>query len=728
MIRIIILFILYIGPQITLAQGNKTEKILYLRNTNHQIQIDGKIDSVWSLADSSSEFSQFEPFYNVQPSVKTTVKIISDEENLYCLFICNEDNPKNIQANRGMHDGFTGDIVSIMIDTFGDKLSAYKFAVNASGVKSDSRLLDDGRNRDYTWDGIWYAASEIYDLGFVVEIKIPFRSLKFKKDLNQWGIDFDRWRSINKEDIYWCSYEQNEGQRISKFGKLIFDEFTVKQTNLNLEVFPVGLVKTVYQNKKYKVEPTAGLDLTFNPSEQLTFVLTAYPDFAQIEADPYDFNISRYETYFRERRPFFTQGSEIFLPSGRNNNSGFYSPLELFYSRRIGKILPGAKQVPLVLGSKFFGRFNQYDYGALLSVTAQTDYNKDNINLTEPRAVFGLARVKKQILENSSIGLLFVTKSSATGTNSVIDIDGAFRGSDWQLAYQLASSFKNSQSDFALSTGFTKMSKNWVTLFRLRGIGKNFDISEIGFVPWRGTFNSAIVTGPNFYFENGEIQNIFFYGGTNINYEDADLYYDKSIFVGFDIDMRKGWSVESNLIYGKNRDNNVDYNSYEIDLSSRVNISQYWNFNFWSGYSRTYNFRRGYTAFLSWLGSRILLKPVNYLNFGTTLETFFEGDPNNKIHDITFTSRPFVSLTPVNNMNLRLYVDNLFLNSSEKIERLIIGFLFSWNYSPKSWIYLAINETMDRSLQYDFFGNTLDRKLHTIDRTSVIKLNYLYYL
>lgn len=725
---LLILLLVLNSLQITLSQGLGTDKILYLRKTNEKIQLDGKIDPIWDIADSSSDFFQFEPFYNVQPSVKTTVKLISDDQNLYSLFICYEDNPQNIQANRGMHDGFTGDIVSIMLDTYGDKHSAYKFAVNASGVMSDSRLLDDGRNRDYTWDGIWYAASEIYDWGFVVEIKIPYRSLKFKKDLSQWGIDFDRWRSINREDIYWCKYEKNEGQRISKFGKLIFEEFTVKQSNLNLEVFPVGLFKGVYQNEKFKVEPTAGLDFTYNPSEQITFAVSAYPDFAQIEADPFNFNISRYESYFRERRPFFTQGSEIFLPSGKSNNSGFYNPLELFYSRRIGKILPGGVQVPLILGTKLFGRYNEYDYGALFSITGQTDYKRNNTNFSEPRAFFGVARLKKQILENSSIGLLFVTKTSSNGSNSVIDIDGAFRGSDWQLAYQFASSFKNSVSDFAISTGFSKFAKNWGTLFRFRGIGNNFDVSEIGFVPWKGTLNSVLISGPNFYFDNGEIQNIFLFSGAHINYENEDLFYDRGFILGFDIDFRKGWGVDFNLSYGKNRDNKVDYNSYEVDLSSRFNFSQYWNFGIWSGYSRTYNFKRDYTAFFSWVGARILLKPLNYLNLGTSFETFFEGDPNNKIQEITFSSRPFISLTPFNNMNLRLYVDNLFLNSSEKIERILIGFLFSWNYSPKSWIYLAYNETMDRSLQYDSFGNAQMRRLQTVDRTSVIKLNYLYYL
>jgi hypothetical protein len=106
---------------------------------------------------------------------------------------------------------------------------------------------------------------------------------------------------------------------------------------------------------------------------------------------------------------------------------------------------------------------------------------------------------------------------------------------------------------------------------------------------------------------------------------------------------------------------------------------------------------------------------------------FVEGNPSNKIEDITFTSRPFISLTPINNFNLRLYVDNLYLKSSDKLERLIVGFLFSWNFSAKSWIYLAINELKSRTNELDEFNNIILSRLTTVDRVGVFKIKYLYY-
>ena len=240
--------------------------------------------------------------------------------------------------------------------------------------------MDDARNRDYSWDGIWFAESEVYDWGYVVEIRIPYKSIQYDKNLDKWGLDFDRWIPANSEDLYWCNYEQSEGQRISKFGSLNLGEFRPQSSGLNLELYPVAISKiTLNENDKYDVEGNAGFDMFYNPSPKLTYQLTINPDFAQIEADPFDFNISRYESYFSERRPFFTEGNEVFMASGRERGSGFYRPLELFYSRRIGKKLPDGSEVPLIAGTKAFGRADDWEYGGFLAVTGEENYFDDGV-------------------------------------------------------------------------------------------------------------------------------------------------------------------------------------------------------------------------------------------------------------------------------------------------------------------------------------------------------------
>jgi hypothetical protein len=702
--------------------ANNSEKAYTLKHNSESIKVDGIIDPVWSTADSVSDFFQLQPYFGKEPFRKTTAKVFTSDDALYCLMIC-YDEKVNIQENTGMLDQNNGDIVSIMLDTFGDKKTAYKFAVTSSGVRSDCRLLDDARNRDYNWNGIWFANSKVYDWGFVVEMEIPYKSIQYDESLTEWGLDFDRWTPSRAEDLYWCAYEQNEGQRISKFGKLKLNDFRPSVKGLNLEVYPVAITKAEYlRDGKYKINPDAGLDIFYNPSQKLTFQLTANPDFAQIEADPFEFNISRFETYFSERRPFFTEGNEIFMASGKDRNSGFYSPLELFYSRRIGKKLPGGVEVPLVLGTKAFGRSQDWEYGGFVAITDKADYTVDTNKYTEDHAYFTSLRFKKQIMENSSVGLLYVGKNTKENNDGVIDIDGAFRGSNWQLAYQAARSFKNSEGDFAFSSGFRLSSESWLTAIRTKYIGKKFNIDEVGFVPWRGTTDITLLTGPRWFYYEGYVREFLIYFGGVLYYEDVDKYTDHVALLGFEFDFRNNWGGEIALNFGRGRDGGVKYPYYEVDVSSWFNISPKWSCNINGGYQKAYNFSRGYLAFYSWMGSEFSWQAMDILQLGTSANIFVEGNPANKIEDIKYSTRPYISITPINNLNMRTYLDNVYVRSTKKIERVIVGFLFSYNFLPKSWIYLALND-IDNGL--DSNGNILLK--HDKDKAGVFKIKYLYY-
>ncbi len=721
-----ILLILFLITGTVICDPNDS-KVIKLIKSNADVKVDGIIDDFWLLADSVSDFHQHQPYHSAEPTRKTIAKLLTTNDALYCLMVC-YDEKKNIQRNTGKLDEFTGDIVSLMLDTFGDKRTAYKFAVSASGVRSDCRLLDDARNRDYNWDGIWSANSKLYDWGFVVEMEIPYKSIQYNENINEWGLDFDRWRPINSEDIYWCAYEENEGQRISKFGKLVLSDFKPNIKGLNLEVYPVAISKAKHlRGNQYKTDPDLGIDIFYNPSKKLTFQLTGNPDFAQIEADPYDFNISRYERYFSERRPFFTEGNEIFMASGRDRNSGFYSPLELFYSRRIGKKLPDGTEIPLTLGTKAFGRINDWEYGGFLALTDETRYMNGDKIMTEERAYFGSARVKKQILDNSSIGLLFVGKQTKNNNYGVVDIDGAFRGSNWQLAYQLARSFKNSEGDYAMSSGFRLSSENWMTAIRTRYIGEKFDIDQVGFVPWKGTAELTGLTGPRWYYDEGYLRAFFIYFGSALYYEKVDVYTDHAGIVGVNMNFRNNWGCEATTIYGRSLDREKKFPYYEFNLSAWFNVSPKWSGNIWGSYSKTYNFRRDYLAFYSRIGSSLSWRAADILQLGTSTNIYIEGNPEGKIEDITYNARPYLSITPINDLSIRVYVDNLFVKSKDQIQQFIVGFLFAYNFLPKSWIYLAINEVQDRSERYDTGGMLLPKEMHTTTRVGVLKVKYLYY-
>ena len=710
------------------ASSSKNQnKIMLLKEFDTGIKIDGVIDPEWSKVDSVSDFFQLQPYFAKKPSRRTIAKVLTTREALYCLMVC-YDSRSDIEASTGSIDNFNGDVVSIMLDSFNDEKTAYKFAVSASGVQADCRLLDDARNRDYSWDGIWFADSKVYDWGYVVEMKIPYKSFQYDDKANSWGLDFDRWIPKQAEDLYWCSYEQNEGQRISKFGKLVFENFRPSVQGINLEAYPVGISKaTLNDDNKYDIKGKIGLDLLYNPSPKLKFQLTANPDFAQIEADPYSFNISRYESYFSERRPFFTEGNEIFMASGKQSNTGFYSPLQLFYSRRIGKKLPDGSEVPLYAGTKAFGRIGDWEYGGFLAMTGEKSYVDDDEQMTEDQAYFGSVRLKKQIFGNSQAGILFVGKQTKDNTYGVIDIDGAFRQSEWQLSYQIARSIKNSEGDFAFSSGFTSITENWLAFARGKYIGENFDISEVGYVPWTGTGEFTSITGPVWNFDTGYIRQILIYAGPSFYYEKVDNFTDYMGLLGFNMQLRDNWGYEINTMFGKAKDEGVKYNYFNVSLSSWYNISPKWSGNLYGGYEKSYNFSREYLAPYFWSGININWKAADILDLGTSYDMYVEGNPDGNIEDITYNARPYFSLTPINNLNIRVYVDNVFIKSVDRLDHVIAGFLFSYNFLPKSWIYLAINEVRDRSDQFDRSGNLLPNRMHTTGRAGVFKVKYLYY-
>jgi len=703
------------------------EKSLKLKRVNSSITVDGVIEPEWGRADSVSDFFQLQPYLGKEPSRRTVAKVLTSQTALYCLIIC-YDSPDSIQVNTGKLDDFGGDVVSIMIDTFGDKRTAYKFAATASGVRADSRMLDDARNRDYSWDGVWFADAMVYDWGYVVEMEIPYKSIQYDESLTQWGLDFDRWSQTRAEDLYWCEYAENEGQRISKFGSLVFEDFRPTIHGLNLEIYPVAISKATFVREGvYKIDPSVGIDVFYNPSPQLTLQATGNPDFAQIEADPFTFNISRYESYFDERRPFFTKGNEIFMPSGRERNTGFYQPLELFYSRRIGKKLPDGNEVPLVLGAKAFGRSGEWEYGGFTAVTGAQGYSVGGTNATERQATFASARVKRQVLGNSSAGFLFVGKHDAGQDYGVLDIDGAFRATGWQLSYQMARSFAGTEGDFGGSAGFVSFLDTWMTLVRGRYIGENFDVDQVGFVPWRGTWQFVGITGPRWYYNEGWIRQISVYAGPLLSYERVDAYTDYGVVSGFNMQLRDNWGYEIDISAAKSKDLDVVYTNYELDFSTWLNISAQWSGNVYGGYTKTYNFSRNFLAFYSWYGIYFSTHATNTLDVGISFNGFIEGNPDNNIEDITYNARPFVSITPVNDLNLRLYVDNVYVRSSRRLKQMIAGFLFSYNFSPKSWIYFAVNEFRDRSPEFDSSGTLLPERLHTVSRAAVLKVSYLYY-
>jgi hypothetical protein len=155
-----------------------------------------------------------------------------------------------------------------------------------------------------------------------------------------------------------------------------------------------------------------------------------------------------------------------------------------------------------------------------------------------------------------------------------------------------------------------------------------------------------------------------------------------------------------------------------MNLSTWFSINPRWHANVYGGYSKTYNFTRDYLAFYSWWNGYIKYQITPTLQIGSLVGAFIEGNPDGNVEEVTYNARPFISATPINNLNVRIYVDHVLMRSTGKLEQLIGGLLFSYNFSPKSWVYLAINEVQYRP----------EERLRVQNRAAVFKLKYLYYM
>ena len=300
--------------------------------------IDGKDnDEVWRLTPVIDGFRQFRPVENADPSVKTEARVAYDDHNFYVFVRAFDPHPDSIAKLLARRDiRICCDQIKIMIDSYHDRRSGYEFAVNPGGVKRDYAVYDDN-NEDDAWDGVWEVGTLVDSLGWTAEFRIPLSQLRYAHGpTNTFG--FAIWRDIDRhsmERVGWPLYRVTQTGFISQLGQLVGLEGLAAPKRL--ELAPYAVVKNVpmpgfERDQQY----TAGADIKYGLTSNITVDATVNPDFGQVEADPSQVNLSAFETFFQERRPFFVEGTGIFQ-FGVNCSVVNCSGEGLFYSRRVGR-------------------------------------------------------------------------------------------------------------------------------------------------------------------------------------------------------------------------------------------------------------------------------------------------------------------------------------------------------------------------------------------------------
>lgn len=383
--------------------------------------IDGHLDKIWEQVEWTGDFTQTSPNEGEQPSQKTAFKILYDDNNLYVFIKAYDDNPAEISRRMSRRDGFTGDMVEINIDSDLDKVTAFSFTAMASGVKGDEAISEGGNHWDSSWDAIWYLETSVDAEGWNAEFKIPFNQLRFGKKENYiWGLQVMRHLFRKEERSHWQFIPQDSPGVVHLFGQL--EGISNIDPKKQFDIIPYTLAKHK-TFEKVEGNPFAdgkessvamGVDGKIAVSNDFTLDFTVNPDFGQVEADPSEVNLSAFETYFREKRPFFIEGKSIYdwEPSDviAINN---YGRDNLFYSRRIGPPpqlyldvnedeyvnMPG--YTTIISALKLSGKTkNGLSVGIMESITAEEkaeiDFNGQRRKVTvEPLTNYLVARVKK---------------------------------------------------------------------------------------------------------------------------------------------------------------------------------------------------------------------------------------------------------------------------------------------------------------------------------------------
>ncbi len=308
--------------------------------------VDGLLDDeVWKTAQPATDFIQRDPDEGMPASERTEIRVLYDDEALYFGAMMYDSKPDRIVARLSRRDNvIETDRASIFLDSFHDRQNGCEFTFNAAGGKIDILLYDDANKEDVSWDAVWEVQTRILTDGWSAEVRIPFSMLRYRAAAGdsteqEWGVNFRRRISRKSEQDRWVHTPKSQTGFISHFGHLA--GLKGLPASNRFELLPFVLGKLRWQPEKADQERVAGFsgqagfDLKYSLSNNFLLDATVNPDFAQVEADPAVLNLSTFETFYPEKRPFFIEGTHIirFTTFGDEAGPG------MFYSRRIGRAL-----------------------------------------------------------------------------------------------------------------------------------------------------------------------------------------------------------------------------------------------------------------------------------------------------------------------------------------------------------------------------------------------------
>ena len=487
--RLLTGLLFFLFPFYIFAQKKNAGFELHIHRAESPIKIDGFInESAWQHAEKADNFYMVLPMDTSHANLRTEVRMTYDDKYLYLVAECLDAGagPDMVESLRRDFSFLKNDNFIFFIDPFEDQTSGFSFGANAAGGQWDG-LMYEGGKVDLSWDNKWSSVVRRYSDRWVLEIAIPFKTLRYRNGLTHWGINFSRNDLKTTEKSSWAPVpRQFPTASLAYTGVLVWDA-PPPSPGPNISVIPyvLGGVQKDYTNGKgnvYKKE--IGGDAKIAVTSALNLDLTVNPDFSQVDVDRQVIDLSRYELFYPEKRQFFLENADHF------NNLG-YADIRPFFSRRIGL------GVPIEFGARLSGKLDaNWRIGLLDMQTGKVD----SIGLPEQN--FSVVALQRKIFARSNIGFIFINKQSVhyqpgkdtthpvySQYNRNLGVEFNLASSDnyWTGKMLLLKSFSPGRrgDDYVHAGNLQYTDRHWLIGAGYEYTGSNYN-AEVGYVPRQG--------------------------------------------------------------------------------------------------------------------------------------------------------------------------------------------------------------------------------------------------
>ncbi len=520
-----------------------SRKILQVKRTGDIPIIDGLLnDKAWQIATVASNFVQVDPYNGAPASQKSEIKFIYDNEAIYIGAMLYDTAPDSIMSELSKRDELgVSDNFGIHIDPFNDAKTTYGFFVNPAGVQLDTKIPQNGHD-DKNWDAVWDSRVRMVDNGWVIEIRIPYAALRFpKKNIQLWGINFFREIKRYREKDSWNFVDKGISGTTTQAGQAKGISNIAPPLRLSAVPYVSGYIENNSDIVGWGKSYGYGMDVKFGINESFTLDVTLIPDFSQVQSDDKIVNLSPFETFYQERRPFFTEGTELFNRRDR-----------IFYSRRVGstpinssnvtdeyedeQILSNPDATQLINASKISGKTKSgLGLGIFNAMTSNTyaDVIDDNGNkqrvLTQPFSNYNMV-VVDQSLKNNSYVTFYNTNVYRGNKEYMANVSGTeVRFVDKNNFYAVTAQFNLSQKyypdednefghSYRLSIG--KISGKFKYNYSQSGMSDTYDHNDLGYLRNNNIINHRLSFDYNEFRPFWKVMNMY----NQISFEYASLY------------------------------------------------------------------------------------------------------------------------------------------------------------------------------------------------------------